>query len=823
MGIPPKVRVELGHGIDLRRWPELYAKGIVPDPLPFGLHVLADAADLDLRAGTGSLPLEWLARRVDHRLGGLQWTRGLVSVPPQADLVLCWDEWTGLPAALRRSLHRRRGRPGPPVLSGIMNLTDWWDLGGVTERGIRAGLRGLTGMFTHTTVQRDLLVQEWGVPAERISVVPFGVDPDYFRPRGNPVPGLVVSVGDDEHRDHALLSRAVEQVRLHRPEARLLLATTRAATVPERTGRVIAAKLGSRRPQFYGAGQVVAVAATETAHGSGLTVVLEAMASARPWVATASPGFADHFGDGDGGLLVPPGDVDAFAAAIESLLADPERASALGRVGRELVKRRLNSTVMGTALAQLAHRVLAEEGGDRPVPARTARVVAPPEMFAVLRCPVNGASLRFVPAASGSLPGAVFGVLVGGAYDYPVLDGVAVLRHGRLDVQGHVTGEQEVAGPRVDELIDLVRAGQGTEALARLLALPPALAVAGRRIPGQDRVPGLRSGLSAARRWSVRRHLEAGSRGTLEQWIERLHKHSDGVDTELANYFRQRDVLPRQLAALAVLPALARWRGPIVDLACGLGHFSRHLLLAGYAEVLGVDRTFHQVWLAAHFVAPGGTFVCADANKGLPIADGAAGSVFCSDALHFLDDPKALLREVRRCCPGPAVFTRVGNLDVEPHEGDERTPEGWSAVFGERPHRVLGERALLRSYLGRERVALQEPQPLDGGEKWLTLISGPEEALTDLPAQEEWPHAKGKLRFNPIYVHRPLDAGAAQLVFTFPSTWFAFENHLLLDYHAAAATVAASVIADVRAGRRSPEVQTLIDSFVVIGGGESEG
>lgn len=366
MAAVPRVRVELGHHIDVAGWPALHAQGVVPDRLPFGLHVLADELDLSFRAGTGAAVGERIATWVDPRLGGLHWTRGLAARPPDADLVLCWDEWTGVPAAMRRSLHRTWRRPGPPVLSGIMNLTDWPDLDPRVERAVRRGVRELSWVFTHTTVQRDLLVHEWGVSPERIWVVPFGVDPDFFRPEGDPVPGLVVSVGDDPHRDHALLARAVGQVRRRRPETRLLLAsTTPGVTVPESTGRVVAVKLGARRRQFYGAGQVVAVAAEGTVHGSGLTVVLEAMASARPWVATASAGFADHFGDGDGGILVPPGDVDGFAAAVESLLADPEQAARLGRRGRALVERRLNSTVMGTALTEVVRTVLDGAGPGR--------------------------------------------------------------------------------------------------------------------------------------------------------------------------------------------------------------------------------------------------------------------------------------------------------------------------------------------------------------------------------------------------------------------------------------------------------------------------
>jgi trehalose synthase len=65
------------------------------------------------------------------------------------------------------------------------------------------------------------------------------------------------------------------------------------------------------------------------AEGFGLTVV-EAMWKSRPVVASAVGGIQDQIVDGESGLLVDPGDLDAFADAVSGLLADPARATRLG-------------------------------------------------------------------------------------------------------------------------------------------------------------------------------------------------------------------------------------------------------------------------------------------------------------------------------------------------------------------------------------------------------------------------------------------------------------------------------------------------------------
>ena len=87
-------------------------------------------------------------------------------------------------------------------------------------------------------------------------------------------------------------------------------------------------------PEVYRQAQVVALPSM----GEGLpTALLEAAACERPIVATDVPGCREVVLDGETGLLVPPNDPVALAAAVEKLLDDPALRRRLGENARQRV------------------------------------------------------------------------------------------------------------------------------------------------------------------------------------------------------------------------------------------------------------------------------------------------------------------------------------------------------------------------------------------------------------------------------------------------------------------------------------------------------
>jgi glycosyltransferase involved in cell wall biosynthesis len=124
------------------------------------------------------------------------------------------------------------------------------------------------------------------------------------------------------------------------------------ARLPGAVGFVPPDELG---PWYERAAVVVAPSRRE---GYGV-VPREAMAWARPVVATAVGGLVDAVEDDVTGLLVPPGDTSALRAAVERLLGDAELRARLGAAAREKAQRELSFDVAAGRLQAVYEEALA--------------------------------------------------------------------------------------------------------------------------------------------------------------------------------------------------------------------------------------------------------------------------------------------------------------------------------------------------------------------------------------------------------------------------------------------------------------------------------
>ncbi|WP_347059038.1 glycosyltransferase [Blastococcus sp. HT6-30] len=220
------------------------------------------------------------------------------------------------------------------------------------------------------SVQAEHLVNDLGVPASKVEVLPYGIDTEYWQmekatPRQMDRP-YVIAAGL-QHRDYRTLVRAADGLDL---EVLIAAASPWSKSANQLDGEeqppgitVESPSLGELRDAYAGAVAVV-VPVVETSFPAGTTSILEAMAMSKPVIVSRSEGAGDYVTDrrrilrrgpmrstsatyaarfgsataqGQTGLHVPVGDAGELRSVLQWVADHPEEAAAVGQRGRATV------------------------------------------------------------------------------------------------------------------------------------------------------------------------------------------------------------------------------------------------------------------------------------------------------------------------------------------------------------------------------------------------------------------------------------------------------------------------------------------------------
>jgi glycosyltransferase involved in cell wall biosynthesis len=127
------------------------------------------------------------------------------------------------------------------------------------------------------------------------------------------------------------------------------------------------------------AADIFALASTTDTQGATdvfPTVILEAMASARPVVSTRLAGIPELVVDRQTGILVPPGDSIALAHALEQLLRNPELQLRFGQVGRARIEECFQIGKTVAPLVEMLDRSCRRRSADDVRVSRSASMAA---------------------------------------------------------------------------------------------------------------------------------------------------------------------------------------------------------------------------------------------------------------------------------------------------------------------------------------------------------------------------------------------------------------------------------------------------------------
>jgi glycosyltransferase involved in cell wall biosynthesis len=243
----------------------------------------------------------------------------------------------------------------------------------VKRAAVGAAWRSSYRLLPVTERLRDRLVDDFGVPAERVEIVPNGADTELFAPRERAEAARDVGLDpDDEHvlfvgllawwNDFATVIDAFAQVVARRPKALLVFVgdgEERDAIEQRASELGIAARV--RLVGFVDDRALVAsyVAASRVCLSPGnasLAIgrpmkLAEYLAAGRAVVGSAIPGIADMLAETGGGVAVPAHDPAAMADALCELLADPARTDAMAALSRPAIVARYSWRAIASRVA----------------------------------------------------------------------------------------------------------------------------------------------------------------------------------------------------------------------------------------------------------------------------------------------------------------------------------------------------------------------------------------------------------------------------------------------------------------------------------------
>jgi len=208
----------------------------------------------------------------------------------------------------------------------------------------------------------DLARNMFRVPADRIEVNQFGVDTKFWRPSHNVSGDYILAVGNDAHRDYALLLDVASQT-----DFRYILVTRHnlnplPSNVEVLYGDWHAMAISDEKLRgLYQKAKLVVVPLHDTDQPSGQSVCLQAMACGKAVVLTRIRGLWSHamMSAGENVVMVAPGNEPELHNAIYRLAMDDVERSRIGRNARETVCREADISRFSRRLEKLCERVLA--------------------------------------------------------------------------------------------------------------------------------------------------------------------------------------------------------------------------------------------------------------------------------------------------------------------------------------------------------------------------------------------------------------------------------------------------------------------------------
>jgi glycosyltransferase involved in cell wall biosynthesis len=257
----------------------------------------------------------------------------------------------------------------------------------------------------HSRRQYELAIDELGLPAHRLALLPYQADVDFWQPLPEVAEErLICSVGL-EFRDYPTLVTAVDGL-----DVKVVIAAAShwskrrntASDTPQPSNVEVDVFDYFALRTVYSRAAIVVVPLDDVDFQAGITTILEAMSMGKPVIVTHTVGQTDMVEDRrqitrgvqprgrpesllrqaaaeagvaiePNGFYVPPSDPGALRRAIEYLMERPDERARLGAAGRRAIEQLAGLDQYVVRLSALVND--AAVGTEQPVPAAVASAV----------------------------------------------------------------------------------------------------------------------------------------------------------------------------------------------------------------------------------------------------------------------------------------------------------------------------------------------------------------------------------------------------------------------------------------------------------------
>jgi glycosyltransferase involved in cell wall biosynthesis len=264
--------------------------------------------------------------------------------------------------------------------------------------------RHMSRIAVHSKLQYDLAIDNLGIEPDRLALVPYQVDTEFWQSQPIAEERLICSAGL-EFRDYPTLVQAVDQLDVQVVIGAASHWSKRANTAASAAAQSANVLVDSfdyvALREVYARASIVVVPLDDVDFQAGITTILEAMAMSKPVIVTHTRGQTDVVEDRrtstrgatprerpvsllrrvaalegvqlePSGFYVPPHDPEALRRAIVHLLDNPDQRRELGAAGRRAVERLLTVDKYAARLGALVAHAASTHSTTSPALSRSS-------------------------------------------------------------------------------------------------------------------------------------------------------------------------------------------------------------------------------------------------------------------------------------------------------------------------------------------------------------------------------------------------------------------------------------------------------------------